>query len=102
LIESLERGFSRRFASAAVPADPKRITGLVEASIVRVEIKIELSASPGRSHAHGPRLVRPSLGRGQPPLHRPEVNGIELPLDLATIHSHVRLLICTKARACER
>ncbi len=86
LVECLERRLSGRIASPAGATDPKRITGLVEASIVRVEIEIDLIASSSGGDAHGPRLGPPSLGIGQPAHHRPQINRIELPFDLATIH----------------
>jgi hypothetical protein len=91
LLESLERRLSGR-AVPAGSANPKRIARPVKATIVRVEIEIDLTTSPGGSDANRPRINPPLGGLGQPTRHRPEVDGIELPLDLATVHRHTHLI----------
>ncbi len=75
----------RDLVLSAPPTRPDDEAGAGDAPIVAVEIGIH--QTPGRSGERGHRpsvtgLDGESREGGEPPLHRPQVEGVELPLDL--------------------
>ena len=86
--------FQRRFEADVLPAaaspNPQRIARAVEASVLRIEVDVELAGATPRLD-----LERAVLGLFvalfEPTNHRPEIDRVELPLNLSRVHDNPSL-----------